>query len=286
MTNQIATVTSLPRNDKFCYEPCTAKRSNLIKNHEIATVVSLPHNCTCHYELCEAKRSNLIKRCAFTLAEVLITLGIIGVVAAITMPNLIKKYQQTVAINQLKKVYTELNQAIKYSEAEFGEIENWDFNSNMNSIDFFNKYFSRYIKVKHDEIGTKTTYYRLSGDIENNYRPINNKSYNITTNTGYKIMMSNSKVGNSLGFCIDINGDKKPNVFGKDVFVFFFRKSSKTILPFAWDDSNDNIITNRNILKKGNGTAYKCHCDKSGRGMWCAALIIQDGWKFEKDYPW
>ena len=54
---------------------------------QIATVTPFPRNCTCHYELCEAKRSNLIKKCAFTLAEVLITLGIIGVIAAMTLPT-------------------------------------------------------------------------------------------------------------------------------------------------------------------------------------------------------
>ena len=55
-----------------------------------------------------------------TVGEVLITLGVIGVVAAMTMPTLIKKYQQHVAVTQLKKAYTELNQAIKFSEAEYG----------------------------------------------------------------------------------------------------------------------------------------------------------------------
>ena len=39
---------------------------------------------------------------AFTLAEVLITLGVIGVVSAITMPTLIQNQQEKVLINQLK----------------------------------------------------------------------------------------------------------------------------------------------------------------------------------------
>lgn len=41
---------------------------------------------------------------AFTMPEVLITLGIIGIVAAITLPALIGKYQKIQTINQLKKV--------------------------------------------------------------------------------------------------------------------------------------------------------------------------------------
>ena len=48
---------------------------------------------------------------AFTLAEVLITLGIIGVVAAMTLPTLIQKYQEKVTVNKLKKMYSVLSQA-------------------------------------------------------------------------------------------------------------------------------------------------------------------------------
>ena len=47
---------------------------------------------------------------AFTLAEVLITLGIIGVVAALTLPSLIQNYQKQVWVNQLKKSYSTISQ--------------------------------------------------------------------------------------------------------------------------------------------------------------------------------
>ena len=49
---------------------------------------------------------------AFTLAEVLITLAVIGVVAAVTIPNLVKNYQTKIRDVQFKKVYSVLNQAI------------------------------------------------------------------------------------------------------------------------------------------------------------------------------
>ena len=41
----------------------------------------------------------------FTLAEILITLGVIGIVAAMTIPGLITKYQQKQTVIQLKKVF-------------------------------------------------------------------------------------------------------------------------------------------------------------------------------------
>ena len=49
---------------------------------------------------------------AFTLAEVLITLGIIGVVAAMTMPNLIANYKNKVLINQAKNSFSTLSNAL------------------------------------------------------------------------------------------------------------------------------------------------------------------------------
>ena len=55
---------------------------------------------------------------AFTLAEVLITLGIIGVVAALTLPNLIHKYQDRVLTSRFKKGYSELSRAWSMVVAE------------------------------------------------------------------------------------------------------------------------------------------------------------------------
>ena len=49
-----------------------------------------------------------MKHKAFTMAEVLITLGIIGIVAAMTLPALVAKYQKNVTSNRLKKKYIQL----------------------------------------------------------------------------------------------------------------------------------------------------------------------------------
>lgn len=57
----------------------------------------------------------------FTLAEVLITLGIIGIVAAITIPNLITNYQKHVTVTKLQRAISVLNQAYKLSFDEVGE---------------------------------------------------------------------------------------------------------------------------------------------------------------------
>ena len=82
-----------------------------------------------------------MKHKAFTLAEVLITLGIIGVVASMTLPTLVGKYKKVQTISQLKKTYTVLNQAFRHSEADNESSLYWNVD---NGIDY---YFNTYWKT-------------------------------------------------------------------------------------------------------------------------------------------
>lgn len=65
----------------------------------------------------------------FTLAEVLITLGIIGVVAALTMPVLMANYKKQQTVTQLKKVYSALQQSVQISQVKYGDIVDWGLDS-------------------------------------------------------------------------------------------------------------------------------------------------------------
>lgn len=62
----------------------------------------------------------------FTLAEVLITLGIIGIVAAITLPTLMTNYKKKATATRVKKAYAEVLQAIKLSEVDNDSMESWN----------------------------------------------------------------------------------------------------------------------------------------------------------------
>ncbi len=61
-----------------------------------------------------------ISKFGFTLAEVLITLGIIGIVAAMTLPALINKYREQEIITRVKKTYTSIAQALELVQANYG----------------------------------------------------------------------------------------------------------------------------------------------------------------------
>jgi len=66
-----------------------------------------------------------IGKSAFTLAEVLITLAIIGVVAAMTIPTLISNYQEKVTVTKIKKTYAVLSNALALAIVENGPVNTW-----------------------------------------------------------------------------------------------------------------------------------------------------------------
>ena len=102
------------------------------------------------------------KNFGFTLAEVLITLGIIGVVAAMTIPNLISNHRKNIVETRMAKFYSVINQAIRRSEADNGPVAHWDklilddikdenneiIGKTTNTKEWFNKYLKPYLNVK------------------------------------------------------------------------------------------------------------------------------------------
>lgn len=66
---------------------------------------------------------------AFTLAEVLIVLGIIGLIADMTLPTLVQSYQDKVVVVKLNETYSVFDQAFKMAVAEKGTPENWGINN-------------------------------------------------------------------------------------------------------------------------------------------------------------
>ena len=63
-----------------------------------------------------------MKNFAFTLAEVLITIGIIGIVAAMTLPGVITSYQKQETVSRLKKVYATVGSAFAKAAVEYGDL--------------------------------------------------------------------------------------------------------------------------------------------------------------------
>ena len=106
---------------------------------------------SCHGALPKIRARNDKKKAAFTLAEVLITLGIIGIVAAMTMPMLIAKYQKLVLETKLQVFYAQINDAFRRAHADYdGTFDDWvikDKNYSYNEIKaFLETYLLPYVK--------------------------------------------------------------------------------------------------------------------------------------------
>ena len=187
---------------------------------------------------------------AFTLAEVLITLGIIGVVAALTLPSLIQKYQDQVLENQLKKMYSTLSQGIQKAMADdgvsnFGDTElsqacTYPEHTSNACIQMVKKYFN-VVAVK----TTRSEYYDgvirrkpgkyVDGEyIDSGYfrdksrrwsTPFggynNNPIYVLADGSEFKFGSNRNYSTSTVWshFFIDTNGEKGPNVMGLDVFT-------------------------------------------------------------------
>ena len=252
-----------------------------------------------------------MSRNAFILAQVLITLGIIGVVAAMTMPTLITKYQKKQTVTQLKKAYSELTQAFTMAQKDLGMIEDWDFSSlesqSQKTKYFFDNVLAPNLKIARSCIPSSTDCwsnktYTLK---ETAYTSISvgaDKTIAFVTNSGYNIFFWVHATGDGGRMFIDVNGKKKPNMLGKDVFSFQFWIASDCsmlkycgLYPSGLYSNQDNVrITNsRTTLIAGadtdaNGNSVSGCSSTSNRypGLTCAALIMADGWEIKDDYPW
>ena len=222
---------------------------------------------------------------AFTLAEVLITLGIIGVVAALTMSSLIAKHQKKQTVVRLKKAYSLQAQAYIMSEVENASADGWPNLNDPNPAVIFanlNQYFFPYFKTiktcsttNLKECGVAERYYALNGGPA--YASSSNVRAAAVLADGTTIFYTFNDV-NRITTHIDVNGSAPPNRHGRDVF---------RIQDFYYNGRSGYYVAGQGLAREElmSGAAQYA-CNKSQEGYHCATLIMQDGWQIKDDYPW
>lgn len=225
---------------------------------------------------------------AYTLAEVLITLGIIGIVAAMTLPALIGKYKEKVTITAVKKNYSMFSQALLMLANEYGSLEalapniytpsigtaalKENANVTMNAL----KKHIKTIRTCDKKTNCMNVNYKtLSGLKTQNWDSYSNLQTGILADGTTFWILNNCAEGSldgegnpngdgciQIGF--DINGNKKPNIMGKDFFHFNANKNGNIIIH------SEEVI---------NTSAY-CSCKKTGtgnyNGYYCTDWIIRN----------
>lgn len=220
---------------------------------------------------------------AFSLAETLIAIGIIGVVSALTIPNLVAKYQKEQTVTKLKETYSILQQAFRLSQEDNGDVDSWD--TNLSGKEFFDTYLKNYVKYTDiytsDELKQKVIWKRLNNTIDISRTKNDERSTHFSLINGALVSIGGFSYGGKV-VIIDTNGLNLPNIIGKDNF-WFFLDSVEGFVPYGYAGAPEEFYGKNNYDRE---MVMQKSCNKNKGGTWCAGVIINDGWKISKDYPW
>ena len=205
-----------------------------------------------------------LNKSGFTMAEVLITIAVIGVVAAVTIPTLVQSYKKRVVETRLAKFYSAINQAIRLSEIENGEITKWkkmgSNNSSMPPQAWYEEYLKQFLSVSKIEVN-------VDNDVWGStilYFP-DGSAVKFSVNSWYFFPIAHDGLHNS-----------KKDV-GKKLFTFVL-DYNKGIEPYNanWDGTIE-------MLK--NDSSLGCRADATNEAAYCTKLIQMNNWKIPDDYP-
>lgn len=230
---------------------------------------------------------------AFTLAEILITLGIIGVVSALTIPTLVKRNTNETHVQQLKKVYATLMQAAETAMAE----------NNVNDLSETVLGIQGNMSAAQSKAAVKNffnTYFKVSVDCDSTPVPCFADSYKYLDGSNYNFSYHNFTFGDCVSLAdgsaicmnpgmgtrlawwgdstidmhpwtqvfIDVNGSKGPNIIGRDFFEVSLYSDGKIAESYVlsaqkMQDDFDN------------------KCNGGGGYGGCFSKIVLDGWKMD-----
>lgn len=233
---------------------------------------------------------NKLRKVGFTLAEVLITLGIIGVVAGLTIPTLLANKAKEETVTKLKKTYTILSQIVLYSINENGPVSNWDWGTNWSDTQtFVDTYFLPYMSVAQNcGYGTSipnicSSTYKKYLDYSTNYLSSSTAIYHVILKDGTYIGFHYNSLPSSATafyFLVDINGNSSPNIMGRDVFPIMLVRTTGKVIFYGQGQLRDTL------LNRPDEYACKKTSLMPGPGTYCGALIQNDSWQIKDDYPW
>lgn len=214
---------------------------------------------------------------AFTLAEVLITLAIVGTISAITIPALLTNIGNAQNVALLKKEYAALSTAFTLIENDGIGSDDYVFSSGAAFQPLLDLYAAKLNVIKNCGTGAgclyaTPVYYpggssQLTANFYSNYRTYG--SMLLADGSLMQIVNSQHNCGTSYGsgplvntcgyIYIDINGAKGPNTVGKDFFLFWITK--KGIYPAGIYES----------------PSYSCDGTTYATSMGCTATVLAGG---------
>ena len=231
---------------------------------------------------------------AFTLAEVLVTLGIIGVISAMTLPTLTKNHQRKVYVTQLQKVYNEFSQASDSFVTSNNAVNLME--AGLNSQAAVNRFIQSQMKTVKNCETTFTDcfaseYKNMNGAAMTNFNAANSSCYALPSGASVCLtyMGRIRLIGNGfVNILVDVNGKQGPNILGRDLFVMgmeddgtiisTFNNVHRVCIPSAANYDECVAENNKtNLQKCQSATTMLAGSDA---GYWFAELL-DDGWQME-----
>ena len=255
-------------------------------------------------------RHPLNKWSAFTLAEVLITLGIIGIVAAMTIPTLINNFQKRQYVVQLKNAYSTFINGFKLmaategvdylSQTEFGTAIQVNTDNEIDSqvmTDAMNTYLTKYFKITESCNGAVSSNNCPMSSIE--YKNLKNENLGKIFSLPYfqladgAVFAYAAKVfQGAIMFAVDVNGPSGPNQLGRDAFYYGLFASDASIdlntntttqCPLSLGAYTQTILDGYSALsavEQSNPCGEIGNSDISNaEGLFCLDRIIAENWQ-------
>lgn len=200
------------------------------------------------------------KSLAFTLAEVLLTMTIIGVVAAMTIPTLHYQRVKKEYTTKLKNFYSRMDNAILDMETDYGSFRDLRKPDNGKGYDWYMKYIDPYVGHQYVKDGNKVFYSDGS-------------------------LLTTFYSGGCLDVDYDVNGLKGPNREGYDMFRFLFCFTTDN--RKSWFGNDDIFFGSYGSGSVAAGASRDGMISKCQENvMWCTRLLQNDQWEFKSDYPY
>ncbi len=233
------------------------------------------------------------RKVAFTLAEVLITLGIIGIVAALTIPVLYSKYQQKVTETRFERVYSDLTKAFNAGAIENGEeyfMQSWQMSYN----DYIEYVYQNYLKP-HIQMMDVVTF----GGLEKKYNAKNPRkafwtwsqhifiidkrtfiSFDSDGKTILVVLLNNDNFDfSNIKDGVNLFSLGTPFCCNNDKCASLSSCPNHNLKPIsAWTNYPTEKLVE--FCKEGKDIAWQ-----GGKRGFCTQALIQNGFKFPKGYP-
>lgn len=241
---------------------------------------------------------------AFTLAEVLVTLGIIGVVSAMTLPTLVKSHQRQVYVTQLHKVYNEFSQAGEAYITSKNAINLKE--AGLRSAAGIQNFVASQLKTTKSCGSTFTDcfaseYQNMNGATITNYSDSDASCYVLPTGASVCLALGGKGLfnKNAIDLIVDTNGKQGPNILGRDLFIMAMA-SDGSIVPsqYVYEGAAGVCYSTSGAVdyETGEAAEYPESCKEltrnalekcqnatdmrvAGAGAGCFTQLQNDGWQ-------